>query len=338
MNRATRLSGQQVARVRAADLELSTVRLEQSGRVLTAWVDAPPYNYMTEEMQRDFVRLVEAVERDASVGAVIVTGARPGWFITHYDIARMVAPEEAGREVPAVVAQILYRSVRAVLGRAGTRRLERSWLRGLFTMARFHDMALRLMRSPAVWIAAVNGPCGGGGLELAVFFDVRIAADRDAGFALPELSLGLTTALGGQRLTQLIGPSRALEMMLEARFHTPREALRLGLVSKVVPAEDLLDTARLMAARYAARPRRAVARQKRILNDVHVPPRAGLAREAVAALVSMSSPTTQAAMRRWVRMQQEAGGESAFLTRPEPWIEGTAFDLNDGAERGTPRP
>ncbi|MEU8378645.1 enoyl-CoA hydratase/isomerase family protein [Streptosporangium sp. NPDC048865] len=322
-------AGHRAADGGAAGLELSTLRLEQSGRVLTAWVDAPPFNYMTLPMQRDFIRLAEAVEHDVSVGAVVVTGAPPGRFITHFDIAQMSSQMDGAPEISHATARNLYRSVRAMTGWAGERVVARSSLRGLLAVARFHDMARRLMHSPAVWIAAVNGPCGGGGLEMSVFFDMRVSADRDACFGLPELSLGLNTALGGQRLVQLVGPSRALEMMLEARFHTPREALELGLVNRVVPAGELLDTVRRMAERYARRPRRAVALQKRILNDApYLSARASLAQEAVAALTSMSSPATRAAMRQWVRTQEDTGGDSVFLTRPEPWTEGTALDMN----------
>ncbi|MFF5113713.1 enoyl-CoA hydratase/isomerase family protein [Streptosporangium sp. NPDC000509] len=321
----------------SAGLELSTLRLEQSGRVLTARVDAPPFNYMTLAMQRDFIRLVEAVEQDASVGAVVVTGARPGRFITHFDIADLSSQADGTPEISRAVAQNLYRTVRTMTGRAGERLIARSSLKGLLAVTRFHDMALRLMHSPAVWIAAVNGPCGGGGLEMSVFFDMRVSADRDAGFSLPELSLGLNTSLGGQRLVQLLGPSRALEMMLEARSYTPQEALQLGLVNRVVPAEDLLDTVRRMAERYARRPRKAVALQKRIFNDApSLSARASLNQEAVAALMSMSSPVTQAAMRRWVRMQEGTDGDSVFLTRPEPWTEGTALDMNVPAHGPTP--
>ncbi|MEV0623699.1 enoyl-CoA hydratase/isomerase family protein [Nonomuraea sp. NPDC050404] len=308
----------------AVDLQLSTLWLEQSGRVLTARVDAPPFNYMTRAMQQDFVRLVEAVEHDESVGAVVVTGARSGRFITHFDLAQMSSQLDGTPEISRTVAQSLYRGVRAT-----ERLVTRSVTTGLRAMARFQDMALRLMYSPAVWIAAVNGPCGGGGLEMSVFFDLRVSDDRDACFGLPELSVGLTTSLGAQRLIQLAGPSRALEMMLEARFYTPREALELGLVNRVVPAEDLPDTVRGMAERYARRPRKAVALQKRIFNDAcSASARASLTQEAVTALMSMSSPVTQAAMRRWAQMQDGTDGDSVFLTEPEPWTEGTALDMN----------
>ncbi|MBB5137471.1 enoyl-CoA hydratase/carnithine racemase [Thermocatellispora tengchongensis] len=313
----------------AAGLRLPTLRLEQSGRVLTAWVDAPPFNYMTSAMQQDFIRLVEAVEHDDSVGAVVVTGALPGRFITHFDIAQMSSGTDGAVEISGARARNLYRGVRAMIRWGGERLLARSSLKGLLAGVRFQDMALRLMYSPAVWIAAVNGPCGGGGLEMSVFFDMRVSADRDACFGLPELSLGLTTTLGAQRLAQLVGPSRALEMMLEARFYAPREALELGLVNRVVPAEDLLDTVQRMAERYARRPRKTVALQKRIFNDAHAASaRASLSQEAAAALTSMMSPASQAAMRQWVRMQEGTDGDSVFLTRPEPWTEGTALDMN----------
>ena len=114
--------------------------------------------------------------------------------------------------------------------------LQRSPVSPFLSVTRFNEVVLRVMRSPAVYIAAIGGPCGGGGLEMSVCFDVRLAADHDAvGFILPELLIGLTTTVGGQRLAQLIGPARALEMMLEGRMYSPQEALQMGLVNRLVP-------------------------------------------------------------------------------------------------------
>jgi enoyl-CoA hydratase len=71
---------------------------------------------------------------------------------------------------------------------------------------------------------------------MSVCFDIRLAADDEAvGFILPELLIDLTTTVGGQRLAQLIGPARALEMMLEGRMYSPQEAHQMGLVNRLAP-------------------------------------------------------------------------------------------------------
>ena len=92
-------------------------------------------------------------------------------------------------------------------------------------------------------IAAINGLCLGGGLEIALACDLRIASEN-AKFALPEVTLGLIPGQGGiQRLTRLVPPTIAAEMILTGRFINAREACRVGLLNKVVPLAELLTTA-----------------------------------------------------------------------------------------------
>ncbi|MET7951097.1 enoyl-CoA hydratase/isomerase family protein [Micromonospora sp. NPDC005324] len=314
---------------RASTLALPTVRLEQTGRVLTCRVDAPPFNYMTTHMQRDLIRLVDAVERDKTIGAVVVTGALPGRYITHFDIADLLTAAESVPQLPRPVVAALLGGVRAVAGVSGERLIARSPLAGMLGVIQFHEMVLKLLRSPAVWIGAVNGPCGGGGLELSLFFDLRVAAEHDAVFVVPELSIGLTTTVGGQRLTHLVGPARAIELLLEARQVTAREAARIGLVNRVVPAAALLQNAQRMAARYATRPRQVVAAQKRIVNEAYTDTtRQSLTREGIAQIAGVPSRETRAALRAWLGMQEGTDGDSVFLTNPDPWAEGTAVDMN----------
>jgi len=201
---------------RAADLHLETLRLAQDGRVLVARVDDPPYNFMTARMQRDLDALTRAVDVDVSVGAVVLTGNKPDRYITHFNNADILtAAEQMKRPLSAPVVRAAMRLIAAVCRIPGGRNaIERTPLRGLLNVTRFSDVVTRIMRSPAVYIAAVNGPCGGGGIEMSVCFDVRIASET-AAFAIPELLIGLTTTVGGQRLSRLVGLGKALEMTLE---------------------------------------------------------------------------------------------------------------------------
>jgi len=100
-------------------------------------------------------------------------------------------------------------------------------------------------------VAAVAGYCLGGGCELAMMCDFIIAADT-AKFGQPEVNLGVMPGLGGtQRLTRFVGKSKAMEMCLTGRMMDAAEAERCGLVSRVVPAKDLLRDARATAAKIA---------------------------------------------------------------------------------------
>jgi enoyl-CoA hydratase/carnithine racemase len=107
---------------------------------------------------------------------------------------------------------------------------------------------------PRVTIAAINGYALGGGLELALACDFRVCAD-DSKVGLPEVLLGVIPGGGGtQRLPRLIGSSRAKELILTGRQVRSDEALSIGLVNRVVPADDVLDTALAWAAEFARGP------------------------------------------------------------------------------------
>ncbi|MDG4667255.1 enoyl-CoA hydratase/isomerase family protein [Mycobacterium sp. 236(2023)] len=311
--------------MRAADLQLDTVTVEQTDRVLVARVSDPPYNFMTARMQKDLDALTIAVDADNSIGAVILTGGIEHRYITHFDIEDILATS-TGRVLPHGVLSGLLAGVSALP--AARDIVERSPISGLLSITRFNDVVLRIMRSPAVYLAAIGGPCGGGGLELSVCFDVRVAADDDhTGFMLPELLIGLTTTVGGQRLAQLIGPSRALEMLLQGRQYSPREALDMGLLNRVVPAGRLMDETMELAQLYSRRNRATVAAQKQIFNEHHaLSPADSLRHEGATSAISINAAAAHRALQEWV--DRRGDGDSVFLTEPDPWVRGDAVSLN----------
>ena len=217
---------------RACALELDTLTVEQEDRVLVVRFCDPPHNFMTARMQMDLDSLTTAVDDDTSIGAVILTGGVPKRYITHFDIAEILAAASyVARPISGEALLNLLLDIDVAGGvPGGEKALERTPISQFLSVPRFNQVVLRIMQSPAVYIAAIGGPCGGAGLEMSVCFDVRMAADDESvGFILPELLIGLTTTVGGQRLAQLIGPARALEMMLEGRMYSPQEAHHMGL-------------------------------------------------------------------------------------------------------------
>ena len=115
-------------------------------------------------------------------------------------------------------------------------------------------------------IAAVNGFALGGGFELALACDIRIAS-QNASFAFPEVTLGITPGFGGtQRIVRLVGPGAGKELLYTARRVKSEEALRLGIVNRVVPQETLLDEVFAMAASIAKNAPIAVRAAKRSVN------------------------------------------------------------------------
>jgi len=141
---------------------------------------------------------------------------------------------------------------------SASRAREVRWLR---------DVWGTLWQLQVMTIAAVHGLAVGGGFEMALLCDQCIAA-VDARFALPETGLGMIPGVGGtQTLPRLIGTGRALDLVLTGRWLDARTAQRLGLVSRVVPPERLLDAACALARRVARLDRAAVGRLKRAVSD-----------------------------------------------------------------------
>ncbi len=122
-------------------------------------------------------------------------------------------------------------------------------------------------RLPKPVVAAVTGYALGGGFELALACDFRVLGER-AKVGLPEITLGIIPGAGGtQRLTRLVGPARAKDLVFSGRHVAAEEALALGLVDRVVPDAEVYPAARALAERYAAGPAIALRAAKQAVDD-----------------------------------------------------------------------
>jgi enoyl-CoA hydratase len=177
-------------------------------------LDRPKMNALSTELLSQLASVVAELEADPP-GAVVVWGGER-IFAAGADIAEFKGTDEA-----------------RVIG------------------GKFRDALDALAALPRAVIAAVNGYALGGGCELALACDFRVAADN-AKFGQPEILLGIIPGGGGtQRLPRLVGPSRAKDMILSGRQVGAEEAERIGLADKVVPAAEVLDTALAWAAELA---------------------------------------------------------------------------------------
>ncbi|MBD3757595.1 MAG: enoyl-CoA hydratase [Microbacterium sp.] len=196
--------------------EYETILTEQRGRVGWITLNRPEaLNALNSQVMRDVVAAAEAFDADEGVGAIVVTGSERA-FAAGADIKEMQG--KTGREM--------------IMGDHFG-----AW-------ARFADV-----RTPV--IAAVSGYALGGGCELAMMCDIILAADT-ARFGQPEVNLGVIPGMGGtQRLIRAVGYYKAAELILTGRMMDAAEAERAGLVSRVVPASDLLDDAQRTAETIA---------------------------------------------------------------------------------------
>ena len=197
----------------------------------------PPMNYFIGPGAGELLELIAKAEADADLRAIILTGGIEGKFITHYSVDELAAMAAD----PAACAQIFPAA-----------------------SAGFHRMLDRIMLMPKAVIAAINGDCMGGGYELALACDFRLAADGPYQIGLPEAVLGILPGGGGtQRLPRLIGRGRALEVLLFGNVYNPRDAEKMGMVNRVLAPGDLMSFAMDWARTLASRPPRAIAAIKR---------------------------------------------------------------------------
>jgi len=191
-------------------------------------------NALNAELMQELDNLLDEIAKDESVKVVIVTGSGDKAFVAGADITHM-------------------QPMSAVEGR--------NW--GKWGQAVMN----KLENLPQTVIAAVNGFALGGGNELAMACDIRIASEK-AKFGQPEVTLGIPPGFGGtQRLSRLVGKGRAKELLFTGDMIDAQEAYRIGLVNKVVPHEELMDAAKAMAQKIMSRAPIAVRICKAAVNE-----------------------------------------------------------------------
>jgi len=200
---------------------MSLVLLEKTERIAWVTLNRPDkLNALNNGLLQELDQIFAGLEEDGDVGVVVVTGAGEKAFVAGADISELKDLDSASARVQALKGQEVFN---------------------------------RIERMPKPVIAAVNGFALGGGCELALSCHVRIASEN-ARFGLPEVSLGIIPGYGGtQRLPRLVGKGVALDMILSGEMTGAADALRMGLVSRVVPQADLKATAEKLARTILSR-------------------------------------------------------------------------------------
>jgi 3-hydroxyacyl-CoA dehydrogenase len=277
---------------------VSVIGVTREGRVAVVVIDNPPVNASSHAVREALLDAIAQTDADAEVTAVVLTGAGKA-FMGGADIREFDKPP-IEPQLPQVIAA--------------------------------------LMDSPKPWLAAIHGPALGGGFELALGCDVRIAA-ADAIVGLPEVTLGIMPGAGGtQHLPRIVGVPRAIELICAARRLTAEEALQLHLIDEVVRG-DLRATALSLAVQMTTKhrvrdlpvphykPEEAVAAEEAALA-------AGFGRQVVEAIAAIKSaaalPYAQAMkLERRVFLELRASPEAAEARR--------RFFESRNAAKGGPR-
>lgn len=233
-----------------------TFLAERDGPVLVVSFDSPPYHVIGRQMVTELTTLVRGLEHDSTIRSVVLTGRERGMFPAVYDVSEMLdMVTDFPATPPRRLIELLYRVTAAAAKLPAARgALARTPAIGFLDLDAFTSVLRRLERLDKVVIAAINGTALGGGWELALACDLRYLAADVAAVGQPEVTIATPPGGGGtQRLSRAVGRARALEAILDPRLPAPAEALALGFVHRVVPADRLLPEALETAHRLADR-------------------------------------------------------------------------------------
>jgi enoyl-CoA hydratase len=224
-----------------------TLLTELEQGILTVTVNRPDkLNALNRSVFDDLNALMDQVDTDPAIRGVILTGSGPKAFVAGADISEFT---QLSKEEAMALAK------------------------------RGQDCFFRLERSRKPIIAAVNGFALGGGCELAMSCHIRLASEN-ARFGQPEVNLGLIPGYGGtQRLTQLIGKGRAMELMMSGNMLNAADAHRVGLVNHVFTADTLLEESKKLLTTILSKGPNAVGRVIAAVNAVGAPDEAGYKEE-----------------------------------------------------------
>ncbi len=201
---------------------MAAVRYERQENVGHIILDRPPANSYDKALLDDLSHAIDEARFDPAAKSIVVRSASEKFFSAGADV-KMFASTDAEFQFAFVIHA--------------------------------NEVMSKFERTPKVVVAAINGHCLGGGLEIALCCDVRVAAEGSYNIGLPEVTLGVLPGTGGtQRLPRLIGRQKALDLMLLGAPVQPAQAKEMGIVDAVVPAAELGSKAQEWAGIYGSGP------------------------------------------------------------------------------------
>ncbi|TAJ68458.1 MAG: enoyl-CoA hydratase/isomerase family protein [Phenylobacterium sp.] len=223
---------------------MGLVKVERRGGTAVMTYANPPLGTMTAAGSQEMLEAFRPLSADAAVRSVIVTGGLPDIFIRHYDVGELSAASDATEGMappePPPSAQPGGRPRQGFLA-----------------------LVDEIFEAPKPVVAAINGLCMGGGFELSLACDLRVASPKVAAIGLPETRIGIFPGGGGtQRLPRVVGEAKALEIILRGLTFDGAEAHRIGLVHEL--ADDPLARALEIAAEWETRGAQGLAYAKRL--------------------------------------------------------------------------
>jgi enoyl-CoA hydratase len=251
---------------------MGLVTVERHGGAAVMTYANPPFGTMTAAGSQEMLDLIRPLASDPKVRAIIITGGVPGIFIRHYDVGELSTMSERLAEAPPPPPP------EGPPARPST---------GFLALV---DL---IAEAPKPVVAAINGLCMGGGFELSLACDLRIASPGVEAIGLPETRVGIFPGGGGtQRLPRVVGEAKALEIILRGLTFEADDALRIGLVHEI--AQNPVTRALQYAAEWESRGAEGIAYAKRLTRAaLDRPLDAGLADERASFLAVMQTASAR---------------------------------------------
>jgi enoyl-CoA hydratase len=220
---------------------MGLVSVERRGGAAVVTYANPPIGTMTAAGAQEMLETIRPLAEDAQVRSIVITGGMPGIFIRHYDVGELSTASDAAKDAPPPPPP-------SPGGRP---------------TSGFLALVDLLAEAPKPVVAAINGLCMGGGFELSLACDIRIASPGVEAIGLPETRVGIFPGGGGtQRLPRVVGEAKALEIILRGLTFGADEALRIGAIHEI--DAHPVDRALQMAAEWDQRGAEGIAFAKRL--------------------------------------------------------------------------
>lgn len=293
---------------------------------LWAEIVNPPVNFLIMDLLEELHLLVDEVKRDDSIKVFILTGGREDTYIMHFSIYELLMLTTHLKKLYLHV-MVRYRLSRFMLKYYMTfnnwlmdhfpwferlmlkqAKKMRGFSTGVFLWLQMQRLYFAIERMNKITIAAINGPCNGGGTELSACFDFRFMVG-DQGFSIgqPEVLLNIVPGGGGtQRLPRLIGRAKSLEMMLRGNQLTPQEAKQFGLVTDIFDKKEFNEKVQAFSDLMSKRPSVAIdAVKKSVLQGMDTTLRHGISIELEQSIRCFDTRDTQMAMEKYIQYIEE---------------------------------
>ena len=270
------------------------LRIEDRGHYMICYLSNPPSHTLNSSGVQEIHKFLDIIEKKDDLRVLAFTGEGENVFIRHYEVGELA--DSAEKNIESSKETKDPKELHA-----------------------FHRMLLRLRELDAIVVAGINGNTAGGGCEFSLGCDLRVMSDGDFLIGLPETSVGILPGGGGtQRLSRLIGSSRALDLILHAKLLKPLEAYNLGIINKLLTEEKFKEELVEYCEDLVNRAPIALSQVKKIIHQgLEMTLEDSLLLEQKAFDVTMNSKDAARAMRSLLNAQENIENELKFEWKGE---------------------